>query len=197
MVNLLCAGQAPPGVLPHLCGALLLASKKKGGGLRPIAVGEILSRLTAVGPEAVKLLSPIQLGVGVKGGCEAVVHAVSRVQEDVDILPEELCTLLLDFSNAFNSVNRREAMFKEVRARIPSMAAWMESCYGVQPILQLGDHTILRCCGVQQGDRPPWSTGLRPGTPPHYQKVPGTGVLLRRWDPEWFRQGPLLCPRDY
>ena len=36
--------------------------------------------------------------------------------------------------------------------RIPSMAAWLESSYGSQPHLHLGEHTILSCCGVQQGD---------------------------------------------
>ena len=35
-VNHLAAGQAPPSILPHLCGATLL---EKNGGLRPIAVG--------------------------------------------------------------------------------------------------------------------------------------------------------------
>ena len=46
----------------------------------------------------------------------------------------------------------REHMFQEVRARIPSMAAWMECYYGVHPFLHLGDRTILSCCSVQQGD---------------------------------------------
>ena len=32
------------------------------------------------------------------------------------------------------------------------MAAWLECCYGAQPLLHLEDHTILSCCGVQQGD---------------------------------------------
>ena len=43
-------------------------------------------------------------------------------------------------------------MFWEVRDRIPSMAAWIESCYMAQPFLRLGEHTILSSCGVQQGD---------------------------------------------
>ena len=46
-VNLLCEGRAPPEVIPHLCGATLLASVKKSGGHRPIAVGEVLRRLTS------------------------------------------------------------------------------------------------------------------------------------------------------
>ena len=36
-------------------------------------------------------------------------------------VPELKWTLLLDFSNAFNNV-RRESMFQEVRARIPSVS---------------------------------------------------------------------------
>ena len=28
----------------------------------------------------------------------------------------------------------------------------MESCYGAQPVLHFCEHTILNCCGVQQGD---------------------------------------------
>ena len=157
VINLLCAGRAPPEVVPHICGASLFACKKKGGGLRPIAVGEILRRLTSkcisrvVQAEAFSVLTPLQVGVGVLVGCEAIVHAVAHVQEDANISPEERWTLLLDFSNAFNSVDRG-SMFREVRNRIPPMAAWMESCYMAQPILHLGEHTILSSCGVQQGD---------------------------------------------
>lgn len=43
-------------------------------------------------------------------------------------------------------------MIEEIRARIPSMAAWMESCYGSRPFLNLNDHIIESQCGVQQGD---------------------------------------------
>ena len=37
-------------------------------------------------------------------------------------------------------------------ACIPAMTAWVECCYGSQPILQLGKQSISSCCGVQQGD---------------------------------------------
>jgi len=53
----------------------LLASKKKGGGRRPIAVGEVLRRLTFkclsrfAQEEAFNFLTPLQLGVGVRAGC--------------------------------------------------------------------------------------------------------------------------------
>ena len=43
-------------------------------------------------------------------------------------------------------------MFLEARARILAISAWLECCYGSQPLLFLGDHTILSYSGVQQGD---------------------------------------------
>ena len=99
----------------------------------------------------IRILSPLQVGVRLPMGCEAIVHSVTSVQEDVSVPPDDRCTLLVDFSNTFNSVDR-EGMFRVVRARIPSMVAWLECCYGSQPLLHLGERTILSCCGVQQGD---------------------------------------------
>ena len=68
IVRTLSAGEIPSEVVPHLCGAHLLAAQKKSGGLRPIAVGEVLRRLTskclswAVCPAAIRSLSPLKLG---------------------------------------------------------------------------------------------------------------------------------------
>ena len=56
-----------------------------------------------------------------------------------------------DFRNAFNNINW-DAMFVEIRRCIPSISAWMESCYSCQPFLLLGKDSIHSCCGVQQGD---------------------------------------------
>ena len=114
-MNLLSAGHAHPDVMPHLCGTTLLPCQKKGGGLPPIAVGEVLRRLTSewlshsVLAEAFQTLTPLQMGVGVKGGCKAIVHSVSRTAEDTSI-PQTIAG----------------HMFKEVRSCIPSLATWME-----------------------------------------------------------------------
>ena len=40
-------------------------------------------------------------------------------------------------------------MFLEVCARISSLAAWAECCYGARPIQHLVKKSILSCCGVQ------------------------------------------------
>ena len=123
----------------------------------PIAIGEVLRWLTSkcaarsAQSEALGILAPLQLGVGIPARCEAIVDAVSNVLEDSNVPPDNCFILLVDFSNAFKSVDR-STLFREVRHRIPSIAAWMEYCYGAQPILHLADHTILCCCGVQQGD---------------------------------------------
>ena len=59
--------------------------------MRPIAVGEVLRRLTskciswAIRGEAFGALTPLQVGVGVPVGCEAIVHAVNSVQENSNI----------------------------------------------------------------------------------------------------------------
>ena len=153
--NLLASGGVPPPIQPYLCGATLLACRKKSGGHCPIAVGEVLRRLTSKClafiscQAAISALTPLQLGVGIKGGCEAIIHASSL--KLASSTPRECCCLLLDFSNAFNNISR-EAMFREIRQHIPSLSAWMESCYSCQPLLLLGNDSIRSCCGVQQGD---------------------------------------------
>ena len=194
VVNLLCAGRAPPSILPYLCGATLLACRKKGGGLRPIAIGEVLRRLTskcvsrAVQAYAVGVLSPLQVGVGIP------VDSVASLQRDPNIPLESRCSLLVDFSNAFNSVDRG-CMFQEVRSQIPSMAAWIESCYGSQSLLYLGDDKIFSSCGVQQGHPMGplcFALTLHPVVEQIKREVPG--LLINAW----YLDDGTLCgsPRD-
>ena len=47
LVSMLSSGRVPSTIIPHLYGALLIALKKKSGGLRSIAVGKVLRRLTS------------------------------------------------------------------------------------------------------------------------------------------------------
>ena len=81
------AGKVPEGVAPYLAGARLHAARKKDNGLRPISVGNLLRRLAGkcctarLQERAAAILSPHQLGVGVKSGCEAIVHAARQVLE--------------------------------------------------------------------------------------------------------------------
>ena len=151
-----CSGDVPADVVPYLCSASLSILKKKFGGLRPVAVGEVLRRLVlkcislSVSAQAVKIPSPLQLGVRVPFGYEAIVHSVNAILDDNTIPSNCKLTLQVDFSNAFNSIDRG-ALFKEIHAHIPSMVAWMELYYCFQPLLCLGGRCIKSCCGVQQG----------------------------------------------
>ena len=74
-MNHLLSGKAPSCLSPWLCGALLTALLKKGGGVRPIAVGEVIRRLAsrlcclAVRPSLPSVFIPYgQVGVGIPGG---------------------------------------------------------------------------------------------------------------------------------
>ncbi|XP_019859057.1 PREDICTED: uncharacterized protein LOC109587260, partial [Amphimedon queenslandica] len=95
--------------------------------------------------------SGFQVGVGIPNGAEAIVHSIKLLLSESSIPPGSKFCLSLDFSNAFNTIDR-SVLFKEIRSRIPSLSRWLECCYGDQPRLLFGDYTILSCCGVQQGD---------------------------------------------
>jgi hypothetical protein len=92
----------------------LTALAKPNGGVRPIAVGEVIRSLVAkclmarVRQPAQALLAPFQLNVAVKGGAEAIVHTVRwLITHHFDAAASPDWTLLqVHFSNAFNSVRR-------------------------------------------------------------------------------------------
>ena len=139
----------------------------------------------------VSIFSPLQVGVGIPVGCEAIVHSLASLLNDSPLPPESRYAILVDFSNAFNSIDRGH-MFKEARSRIPSISAWLEWCYGSQSMLFLGEHTILICCGFQQGD-PLCPLGfaltLHPIVERIKREVPG--LLLNPW---YLDDGTLCGP---
>jgi len=92
-----------------LCACRLTPLKKKDGGLRAIAVGELIYRLATKTLIAVRMSShpllPYQLGVRMKGGVESIVRAAERA---LDVKLDQTYTHLasLDASNAFNAMCR-------------------------------------------------------------------------------------------
>ena len=111
LVNLLARGDACGAVAPFLAGARLVAVPKPKGGLRPIAVGELLRRLTgkclleAVREGARDFFWPAQVGVAVPAGAEKAVHA-TRAWVDSHSWATDKVLVKLDFANAFNCVDR-------------------------------------------------------------------------------------------
>ena len=100
-----------PGVAFY--GAGLCALEKKGGGVRPIAVGSLYRRLacriaarhgTGLTRNALK---PIQLGVGVSQGCEIAIHGCREYISNSIANPNcNKVLVTLDIRNAFNTVHR-------------------------------------------------------------------------------------------
>lgn len=152
LVNVMAAGKVPKAVAPFLCGARLHAGKKKDNSLRPIAVGNLLRRLvskcfsSALADRAAALLSPHQLGVGVRGGCEAIAHAV---KEAVETDPSRW-VLQADLVNAYNQADRG-AMLEEVSRHFPECLSWVITCYGAPSHLKFGEYSIDSSTGLHQG----------------------------------------------
>jgi hypothetical protein len=143
VVNALAAGHAPEGVAPWLGGAPLYPLKKKGGGVRPIAVGEVFRRLVSkcfcgcVQAKAqARFLEMGQVGVGVKGGVEAALLAVKEARKDGSKV-----VLKVDVENAFNSISR-EVILEKVKETCPELEGWFRFCYG-QPAKLFCDGEVL------------------------------------------------------
>ncbi|XP_052626824.1 uncharacterized protein LOC128133428 [Lactuca sativa] len=97
-----------------------------------------------------KYLNDFQFGVGVSGGAEAVLHSANRVLSEHHA-DGSLVMLTVDFSNAFNLVDR-SALLHEVKNLCPSISLWVDFLYGQATRLYIGDQHIWSATGVQQGD---------------------------------------------
>jgi hypothetical protein len=155
LCNFLLSGQLPSEICHLLYGASLCALNKNDGGLRPIAIGNCLRRLTS------KLacfqsrnivnsyLSSHQLGVATKLGCEAAIHTTRTFVNNDQNRGKVL--LKLDFKNAFNSVER-DCILKEVQCHTPLLYPYLYQCYRNPSTLFFGNHLISSSVGAQQGD---------------------------------------------
>src|SRR6266487_829484 len=156
VVNLWLGGRCPVSLSEFVASAPLTPLLKPDGGIRPIAVGTIWRRLVSkvamkgVGKDMTKYLNDFQFGVGIPSGAEAILHSANMVlsQRHED---GSLAMLTIDFSNAFNMVDR-SALLQEVRVRCPYISLWVEFLYGQAARLYLGDDHIMAATGVQQGD---------------------------------------------
>lgn len=138
-----------------LCSSRLIALRKNDGGLRPIAVGDIIYRLsmkTILKHTPINLL-PYQFGVKTPGGVEPIVEAVNRARNSgTNDLQYVHC---LDFSNAFNSLDR-STIAKAVKKHTPSLFRTTKWAYNKPSDLLLSDgqktERLTSSQGVRQGD---------------------------------------------
>jgi hypothetical protein len=156
VVQLLAQGGAPAQLAEDFAGAKLLALKKPKGGIRPIAIGEVLRRIVGkclcdtVKEDAQQFFEPLQVGVACKLGVDAAVHSCRKWAE-LHKHNREKALLKIDFSNAFNTVDR-DTVLSQVRSKFPAIARWATWCYAKPAKLVFGNQTVTSAAGVQQGD---------------------------------------------
>ena len=159
LVNLFLTGKALPSFASFMSSANLIPLLKKDGtSIRPIAIGEVLRRLISkccvkrASVAAAQYLHPMQLGVKVKNGAEAILHSFNRYIRDPTLCDDNTVLSLIDFTNAFNRINRN-SLLQEVYDHFPGMYGWIQYCYGgVRSKLFVGHNIIHASAGVQQGD---------------------------------------------
>ena len=157
LCNKMLRGEISEQMLPFLYGASLIAFSKPSGGVRPIAIGNTLRRLTAkaaafAAKDIMKAkLYPHQLGVAVPSGAEAVVHTARSYCRFNEESTDPVLFLKIDFENAFNSV-RRDKLLRVAREELKFLYPLLYQCYFKPSYLLFGHSSLLSAEGVQQGD---------------------------------------------
>ena len=183
------------GSLPYASKMLLLHGKglpieKEKGGIRPIAMGEVLFKLAAVRlllknrKNILKALKPHQYGVAVSAGCEKACHRAQQLLENPYLM---LSGLKLDLLNAFNTVDRA-AFLTQLAAEpeLNSMCRLVWWAYEEPTPVTVYDAkgepvaTIMSEQGAKQGDPlGPFLCGLGMKLPLQQieKKVPGVRLI--------------------
>ena len=131
--------------------ACRLVALDKHPGIRPIGIGEtarcIIGRaiLTTIRDDIQEVAGPLQLCAGQEAGCEAVVHAVRQMFESAEAV------ILVDASNAFNSLNRENAL-RNVQHLCPSLSTVLINTYREDVYLFINGETLMSEEGTTQGD---------------------------------------------
>ena len=154
LVNRLLAADISDFARRLLFSANLTALRKKDGGIRPIAVGNVFRRIASnvacrsVTKRLANELAPIQLGVGIRNGCESAVHAARTF---IQRPSTSQIMIKLDMRNAFNCV-RRDSVLETCLHRAPSLYRLAHLAYSQASSVLADGHIINSCTGVQQGD---------------------------------------------
>ena len=122
-------------------------------GVRPIGIGETVRRIinkaiaTTVTEDIQEAAGPLQVCAGHISGCEAAVHTMHQVYES----PEIEAAILIDASNAFNSLNR-EAALRNIQELCPPLSRIIINTYREDPQLFIDGSTLYSKEGTTQGD---------------------------------------------
>jgi len=159
LFSMIAQGGLPADLWPLLSGGLLIPLSKPSGGLRPIAMGEALSRLLGsvltrkCTAKALTLLAPLNFAVGVRGGCEQLFRGISIATDNASAAA---AVLSLDFENAFNSMSRAHLYVCLSQHGWPELLPYFLTFYASPASLEVvgvpGRATIMSRQGVRQGD---------------------------------------------
>ena len=133
--------------------ACRLIALDKSPGVRPIGIGDTARRIIAKAilniarPDVQDISGCLQQCGGQISGIEAAVHAVRTAFES----DENEAVLLVDASNAFNSLNRQVALHN-IRRLCPLLATTLINTYRAPTELYVDGDTILSQEGTTQGD---------------------------------------------
>ena len=126
----------------------------KNPGVRPIGVGEVLRRIVGksiawvLKDDIQEAAGPLQTATGLQGGAEAAIHSMKIIfeQEDTEAV------ILIDASNAFNSLNRQVALHN-VQVLCPNFSTVLINTYRIpSKMIVLSSKDILSTEGTTQGD---------------------------------------------
>ena len=134
--------------------ACRLIPLNKCPGVRPIGIGEVHRRIIAktilglLKHDIQNAAGPLQVCAGQESGFEAAIHAMHETFADL----ETEGALLVDATNAFNSVNRQAALHN-ISVMCPSLSQVLTNTYQapVRCVVQ-GNGEILSTEGTTQGD---------------------------------------------
>lgn len=153
LFNLILEGQVDISCLNE---SRLVFIPKRSNGYRPLGIGDCWYRLLgrvvlkAIGADVGLHLLPMQLGVGVAGGCEIG----ARLPQVLTRLLPHHCVIALDVSNAFGTL-RRLHIARGLAQYAPCLLPFFRRAYG-------GGSALVSSTGILVGSA---STGVKQGDP--------------------------------
>ena len=206
----LCTEYVDPLTIEPILANRLIPLDKGNGEVRPIGVGEVIRRIigkcvSRVGKQdVIDACGATQVCAGHKSGSEAAIHAMHNIFES----DETDAALLIDASNAFNSLNRAAALHN-VRVLCPIIATYAINTYRAPArLFVIGGKELLSSEGTTQGDPLAMSLyaislqplitllGIRSSAKQcwYADDATGAGALtdIRKWWDELLAAGPAL-----
>ena len=154
MKRRLCNEYVDPRTIEAILANHLIPFDKGEGKVRSIGVGEVIPRIMGkcvwcVWPnDVIDACGSLQVCAGHKSGSEAAVHAMCSIFDanDTDAV------LLIDASNAFNSLNRAAALHN-ISVLCPSIETYAINTYRRHArLFVMGGKELLSAEGTTQGD---------------------------------------------